>query len=212
MKIKMICMTCIIIAAMIISGCAQRLKANINAYTSKTESSQIVPGSKIAVVENDKAANPLLEEEVKIKIGKILEKKGYSVVPIEKADYLLFYGYGMGGPRSIDITVPKVGVGYFASSSGTKIYSLTTGTGHRQATMHDRWLLINVVDAKQLKGKDKPKAVWVGDTTSSGTSSDMRTVINYLLATTFEYFGQDSGKEVTTIIQKDDARAKELEL
>ena len=44
--------------------------------------------------------------------------------------------------------------------------------------------------------------VWVGEAQSVGASSDLRTVLNYLLVADFKEFGKNTGKAVTVEIRR----------
>ena len=78
----------------------------VNGYTDPGTPAQVKPGGSFCVMENKEAKNPLLETEVKEKITKLLETRGYSVTTFEKADYYLFFAYGMGEPRSVSVATP----------------------------------------------------------------------------------------------------------
>ena len=78
----------------------------VNGYTDPGAPAQVKPGGSFFVMENKEAKNPLLETEVKGKITKLLATRGYPVTTFEKADYYLFFGYGMGEPRSVSVATP----------------------------------------------------------------------------------------------------------
>ena len=53
-----------------------------------------------------------------------------------------------------------------------------------------------MVDGKYYREKGEFQTVWVGEARSTGTSTDMRVAINYLLLADFQQFGQNTGKAV----------------
>ena len=53
-------------------------------------------------------------------------------------------------------------------------------------------------------------AVWRCSANSTGKSTDLRSVANYLLAAAFEYFGQDSGKEMRVRFVRGDERIRTI--
>jgi len=195
-----------------LSSCAGYNSYNIkvNGYTDPNVPGQIRPGGAFCVMENKEAKNPLLETEVKGKITKLLETRGYPVTAFEKADYYLFFGYGIGEPRSVSAAGPDYygsigwGVGYgwggpaFAIGVPYGTYAANT------ATLYDRWLLINVVEGPAYRTQKVSRPVWVGEARSVGASSDLRTVLNYLLVGDFKEFGKNTGKAITVEIKAQD--------
>jgi len=56
----------------------------------------------------------------------------------------------------------------------------------------------------------RPLPIWVGETISSGSSSDLRKVIDYLIVATFEHLGIDTGGQKTHRILRTDDRVDKL--
>jgi hypothetical protein len=212
MKKHLVLVAFFLVAGVISSGCgAYHYTVKVNGYT-EPAAPAVTPGSSLFVIENQKAKNPLLEKEIKDKINKLLEKQGYSPAPYEKADYYLLYSYGMGGEGSNTVVMPDSGP--YAGGG----FGIGTGYGGRSASyffvapffsyypyaesvaLYDRWLLINVVDGKYYREKGQFKTIWVGEARSTGTSSDLRTVLNYLLLADLKKLGQNTGKAVTVEI------------
>jgi hypothetical protein len=204
--------TFLAIAAMgcCLSGCAALYNVKVNGYTEAGMARQIAPGSSFYVIENKEAKNPLLEKEVKDKINKLLESQGYPLTTFDKADYFLFFGYGLGEPRSVIIGIPD-----YAGGCGWGMSFVTPGSGcYRLApplvtyvpytTLYDRWLLINVVEGPLFRTQKVSRPVWVGEARSTGASSDLRTVLTYLLVADFREFGKNTGKAVTVEIKEND--------
>ena len=71
-------------------------------------------------------------------------------------------------------------------------------------TLYDRWLQLNVVDGPDYRSRQASKSVWVGEARSTGSSSDLRTVINYLLVADFQQFGKNTGKAITVELKEQD--------
>ncbi|MBU4447290.1 MAG: hypothetical protein KKD99_01795, partial [Proteobacteria bacterium] len=92
-----------IVVGLCLSGCstASTFTIKVNGYTDPGTPGLIKPGGSFCVIENQEAKNPLLEKEISGKITKLLETRGYAVTTFEKADYYLFFAYGMGEPRSV---------------------------------------------------------------------------------------------------------------
>ena len=82
-----------------------------NGYTASGGLAPFVPMASFFVMENEEAKNPLLEKEIRAKITKLLEQRGYSLVPYEQADYYLRFTYGMGAPQTVSVATPSIGIG-----------------------------------------------------------------------------------------------------
>jgi len=178
----------------------------VNGYTDPGVPVLIKPGGFFCVIENQDAKNPLLEKEIKEKLYKLLLTHGYPVTTFEKADYYLFFGYGMGEPRSVNVTTPDYygsigwGVGYGWGGPSIFVGVPYGGYPADSATLYDRWLLIKVVAGPAYRTQKISRPVWVGEARSVGASSDLRMVLNYLLVATFREFGKNTGKAVTVEI------------
>jgi hypothetical protein len=204
-------------------GCAstRTYRVQVNGYTEEAAVAPFAVGVSFFVVEDQDAANPLLEKEVKAKLDKLLEKKGYILAPYEQAEYCLLFTYGMGTPQTVSVAEPSwgigvgVGTGYWGPGAGYGFYWPGWGPYPYYSeieTFYNRWLKLTVVEGKQYRtaGK-KAQPVWVGEARSIGTSSDLREVLNPLLLAAFEQFGKNTRKAVRTTIKQNDPRFVELE-
>ncbi len=206
---------CLLAAALSISACAPlTYQVQVNGYTDPTTPGVIAPGDTFFVMENKEAKNPLLEKEIREKIVKLLESQGYPSAPLEKARYLLFFGYDIGAGRSVTVVFPDFypyGWGYYPWYPRSYYFaSPFAGYWPYTETIYDRWLLIKVVDARAYRDKGQFHSVWVGEARSTGTSQDLRVVVNYLLKAVFEQFGKNTGKAVTVEVSEQDAVIREL--
>lgn len=197
-----------------LSGCGTFYQVKVNGYTSPATTQGIRPGGSFFVMADKKAKNPLLEMEVKDKIQKLLQSQGYPVTSFEKADYYLFFSYGLGEPRNVSVVAPDYsigwgggygwGPGYGYGWGGPAFFFTVPPWGYTEAaTLYSRWLLINVVDGPAYRAHQGSQPVWVGEARSVGASSDLRTVLNYLLVADFQKFGKNTGKAVTIELEKE---------
>ncbi len=180
-----------------------------NGYTDPSSPGLISPGVSFCVVENAQAKNPLLENEIKEKLNKLLTSRGFSITSYEKADYYLFFDYGMTSPSSVSVTTPdyygSIGWGWGYGWGGPSVYMGIPYGGYGTATtLYDRWLLIKVVEGRPYRTQKISRPVWVGEARSVGASSDLRTVLNYLLVAEFKEFGKNTGKAITMDINAED--------
>ena len=203
-----------------IVGCAsgRTYRVQVNGYTEAVGSAPFAPGASFFVVENPEAPNLLLEKEVKAKLDKLLEKHGYSLVPYEQARYCLLFTYGLGPPQTVSTVVPSVsiglgyGSGYCDPFAGYGFFWPGWAPYYTETqAIYDRWLRLTAVEGKEYRATGKSRPLWVGEARSSGTSSDLREVLNPLLLAAFEQFGKNTGKALPTVINQKDPRFSELE-
>ena len=207
-----------IIIGLGLSGCntVSPYSIKVNGYTAPGTPAPIKPGSFFGVIENKGAQNPLLEAEVKGKITRLLETRGYPVTTFDKADYYLLFAYGIGEPRSAGVVAPDYfgsigwGVGYGWGGPSFAIgvpYGTYAANG---ATLYDRWLLVKVVPGPAYRDRQDTPPVWVGEARSVGVSSDLRMVLNYLLVADFREFGKNTGQAVAMEIEAQNPEAAAL--
>jgi hypothetical protein len=196
----------------------------INGYTDPSVE-PIAPGASFFVIENKETPNPLLEKEIRGKIIKLLEQQGYQSVPFEKAEYYLLFSYGMGPGRDVVVVMPDyypygweypggpgfgVGPGFGGRSFFFAAPFFSFGPSYTTA-QYDRWLRLNVVDGKYYRENEGQfRTVWVGEAGSTGSSADLRTVVNYLLTALFQQFGKNTGKALPVEMEEQDVRVKAL--
>lgn len=210
---KLISFLAMLLIGFWLSGCSSvsTYAIRVNGYTDPAKPGLIIPGSSFCLMENPEAKNPLLEKEIAGKITKLLEVRGYSITTFEKADYCLFFAYGLGEPRTVNVTTPDYyggfgwgwGGGYGGWGGPAVSIGIPWGGSADSATLYDRRLLIKVVEGPAYRTQKTSPPVWVGEAHSVGTSSDLRLVLNYLLVADFKEFGKNTGKAVTVEIKAD---------
>ena len=200
-------------------GCAaaRTYQVQVNGYT-EAAAPLLAPGASFLVIEDQKAQNPLLEKEVKAKIDKLLEKHNFFLKPYDQAQYFMLFTYGMGAPQAVSVTGPTwgIGVGFGTGWGGPGVgYGVSwPGYGPYYAEtrpLYDRWLRLTVVEAQPYRDTGASRPVWVGEARSTGSSSDLREVLNYLLVAAFEHFGKNTGKALPAAIKQNDPRLLNLE-
>jgi len=206
------------IVVLVLGGCTPVYRVQVNGFADPDYAGSFVSNAKIYVIENTKVENPLLEKEIRTKIGKILKSKGLILSTIEAADLLCTfnYGVGMGLTRigSIPIQSPPVTSSVTVSNQSGTAQTTTIMTPGPTSyvpytrTDYDRWLNIIISDARSFRESEKDKVIWYGDVISSGSSRDLRTVMNYMLVVAFEEFGKDTKKGITIEIKENDERVK----
>jgi hypothetical protein len=210
------CVWAVILMIMILvaGGCTPVYRVQVNGFADADAAGRILPHARISVVERPDAENPLFEKEVARKIGKILRGKGFSLSDLGGADFLCTFNYGVG------VGLTRVGSVPLPSPPVTSIVTIPDRDGVPQTTTvmtpgpmtyvpqvsteYDRWLRIAISEAASYRTSKTARVVWYGDIVSSGTSRDLRTVMNYMLIAAFEEFGKDTGKGIIKEIKEDD--------
>lgn len=208
-----------VLMALTAFGCAAAAyQVRVNGYSDPAAPARFEPGATFFVMDNKETKNPLLDKEIKAKINTLLERHGFSIAPFEKAQYYLFFNYGIGSSEGARVPVPDysvgvgLGYGYYAPYYGFSFWPWYGYYPGYAEPLYDRWLRVNVVEGRHYRETGASRTVWVGETRSTGTSSDIREVINPLLIAAFSRFGQDTGKAVTVDVKKDDPRVRQLEV
>ena len=194
-------------------GCtpARMYQVQVNGYADRA-APLLAPGVSLFVIEDQKAQDPRLEQEIKDKIDNLLVKHGYLIAPYDKAQFYLFFTYGLGTSGTVTVAGP-IGPGRGWSGFGYSAYLPAQYGPYAMDTLdlYDRWLRLAVVEGKYYREAGKPRALWVGEARSTGTSSDLREVLSPLLIAAFEQFGKNTGKALVTRIKQNDPRVRELE-
>jgi hypothetical protein len=191
-------------------GCTVSYNVGVNGYSSSGQTLQIHQASSIYVVVDSNSPNPILEEEIGMKIQKLLNKNGYSI-GTEEANYYLLFDYGINSGRTVTDTIPLYhpNAYYEYPFSGVYWHGYTTYMPY-STVVYTRWLLLRLIDGKAYRTSQKARPLWIGEVTSAGPSSDLRELINYMLIAAFEHFGEDTGKRVNELFLEDDERVKLL--
>ena len=172
----------------------------------------LAPGASLFVIADQKAQNPLLENESKSKIDNLLVKHGYLLAPYDKAYFYLFFTYGLETSGTVTVAGP-IGPGRGWSGFGYSAYLPAQYGPYAMdtLTLYKRWLRLTVVEGKYYRETGKSRTIWMGEAQSTGTSSDLREVLSPLLIAAFDQFRKNTGKALPTSIKQDDPRIRELE-
>ncbi|MBI5866549.1 MAG: hypothetical protein HZB38_18950 [Planctomycetes bacterium] len=167
---------------------------------------------------------PLLEREVGRKIEVLLRQRGYTIKPVGEANHVLFAyfaidsGNTVSGTRNVYVPGGTAYTNVYTSTGqwATATTQLPGRTEQRSYsyTFFTRYLGTTLYDHKRFVASTAEKkddaVVWRATTTSAGGSSDLRSVIDFLLVATFEHFGSDTGKQVRETLGEGDKRVKAL--
>jgi hypothetical protein len=228
---------CVLLALMFFCSCARQISITSNAFADlqsipygfpMKSSFFIITGQndyshltdqKIIIGQND---NPMLSKEVTHKIGKVLEEKGYLVDNIDNADYYLVFNFVMTSSKAT-MNVPLYIPGPTQTTQGN-IYGYGGYVGYQQQTQTSgsyiyvpkeyvffhRGLYLQVYDAKLCREKKQEAQLWQGSAISSGDSSNLRDIMNYLLITAFKYLGKNTQKDICANMSSNNKKVKKL--
>ena len=188
-------------------GCSASYNVAVNGYTASGESVQIPQAASIAVVTDSNVPNPILEKEVAVKIEKLLAEQGYST-GADQPDYYLTFNYGIDAGRTVTDAIPIHHPGFFYDRypyESFHWYGYTTYMPYSEV-IHTRWLLLKLYGGEAYRASGSAEPAWIGEIASAGMSSDLREIVNYMLIAAFEHFAEDTQRQITEIIYRDDER------
>lgn len=205
-------LTPVIAAVCLAAGCATTYRVRTNGYLDHGAVS-IPAGTTFAVLTNPSAPNPIFDEDVRMKIERRLAAQGYKIVPSEEAAYFLIYQYDISSRTETETypdfrTGPAVAQRVYVSGSN-KTYTIVSPSftyatySSRTRTVHVSRLFLKVLTGDGVRDQ-KEKAIWVGETVNESGMADLRESIDYLLAASFKYFGQDTGRSREVLLKPED--------
>lgn len=192
-------------------GCVPRYAINVTGYLDTEKPFSFTTSNTFSVVQNTEAENPLLEKEVSSKISKLLEDKGFPQASAEEADFHIVYWYLIEqGPLHTDSIPINQSIFFYDPYIGTWSFNPVTTYQTYSVQHYTRSLSVRVIDAHKSRDSNQAEVIWAADTVSEGGSRDLREILNYLLVATFNYFGQDTGKQVRLKLTPKDPQVIQL--
>jgi hypothetical protein len=164
----------------------------------------------------------LMKREFGKKLEYLLEKQGYLSASPSDADYILFFTYGMAGDTETFtkyVYDPGTPVSSGSSQStgsaaGDFLSGFAKGVAdgsqrmrpqQSQRKVHHRILKLVALDAMALHTGNR-RVSWQGDISSTGSSDDLRMVLDYMAIPSVELLGKDTGRKVTYQLDLNDPR------
>lgn len=154
------------------------VNVNLSGIADYEESGSLSKNSKIFVYENDEAKDPELEKQIQSKITRLLTAKGYPVTPAEEADFILFYSY-----------------------------TINPGPAKKEP-VYDGRMVLELFDGNAFRQTNTVKSRWVGECSGKGIKAAPDQLVNFLLISAFEHFGENTGNVLVVDIKLDDERLK----
>lgn len=187
-------------------GCGASYSVAVNGYSATGQVVHIPEGASISVVTDGNVPNPILEREVATKIEKLLTEQGYGI-ETDTADYYLLFDYGIDAGRTVTDVMPLYHPGFYRPYpfSSVRWHGYTTYVPYSEV-IHTRWLTLKLIDGRAYRISESAEPVWIGEVASAGMSSDLRELINYMLIAAFGHFAEDTQRQVSEIIPRNDER------
>lgn len=201
---------------MLLTGCGRNLHITHNTFADTQNIPRGFPLNSSFYVSSSTEDKKLLTKEIVQKITWILEDKGYTVTDKETADYHLTFDTKMTqetGTRSVLTYIPgdvQTTTGCVLGQGAVTYQEQTETPGKfvyvpEKYTYFSRKLSIHVYDLGQ-----ENEEVWQGSAFSDGESGDLRDIIDYLLVSSFKYFGKNTQKKIHTSISTKNKEVKAL--
>jgi hypothetical protein len=187
-------------------GCTASYSVAVNGYSASGQSVRIPQAASISVVTDSNVPNPILEREIAVKIEKLLDVQGYST-DANEPDYYLKFDYGIDAGRTVTDVIPIHHPGFFYRYpyDSFRWHGYTTYIPHSEV-IHTRWLTLRLIEGKAYRISENTEPAWIGEVASAGMSSDLREIVSYMLIAAFEHFAEDTQRQITEYIHKDDER------
>ncbi len=194
---------------LLIPGCAKQIQVYSTAFADKKKIPNGFASDKSFFVFMPDDKNELFAKEVKDKIENLLIEGGYLLADLEQADYYLFFNFGLDSSNRI-VSVPYYIPGETKTTSGSAYSSYGNYTSYQgqstssgtcaytpiEVTIYNRNITVQVYDASVYRNSKKAEQLWHMVASSSGESSDLRLIIDYLLKTIRKNFGKDTKQTI----------------
>ncbi len=134
----------------------------------------------------------------------------------ESAELAIFVNYGIGEPKTTyySYSMPVLGTtggrivhdfsGPFKPSTPGRLAVVGSRNVTGSRTTYYRYLILEALDAQRLREGGEAVPVWETRLTSTGASGDLRRVMPILVAVGEDYFGTNTGQQVTVRVDEDD--------
>ena len=156
------------------------------------------PGVPIAVALYPEAP-PGADRGLAAKIERMLDQRGYRVVPESEAAMVLFFEY-----KAEDMLARK----YFAPTPGPSGGMVTTAS----EGPFNHTLTLSLVDAQSYRDTTRKTAdiLWAGGAVLNAAPVGSPKFVDLLLVAAFDHFGEDTGTTLKTGMTFNDRRARQL--
>lgn len=179
-----------------LAGCAESYSVSIDGFA---ETVNPVPANaRMYVVADPNSENPLFDKEIKAKIVKLLESRGFQPADDPASEYRLAFHFGMRSRLVEDVE--------FVSGNGLMgRHGVVVNGGYYAPYVRNIW-----DEMLRIKVFRDNTVIWVGEAVTSKYYADKRQAVDYLLVGAFEFFGQNTGRQKIVEIKEKDPRIAEI--
>ncbi len=216
------------VLAAVASGCATQ-EVTVTTFLSRDVPFPSPEGAtRIAVAAHTEPSSPLFAEEIRHKAEVLLEQFGYEVAPLDEASHVLQVSFSRGRARTVTHCVENYVPGWSVTRvyrhRGHEVFVREYYPGrwerHRyRTTSYTRYLDMILYQRRRRQQPASPPGrpadadsaiSWRASARLSGSDPDPRHAVDYLLVAAFEYFGVDTGEQITERLSDHDPRIEDL--
>jgi hypothetical protein len=205
---SIICASIFVAAAFMLSGCMLGARTMmVNGYAEPQAQFDLLPGAMFTVEPDEKAANPILAQQIARKLEMALNNSGWRVLSGQDAPMVLTFDFGQNkgtDTRTRAITEPgRTRTETIRDDKGRVTHREVespprTRYVREDVTVYDMWLKVKVAETASHK------AIWIGESVYRSSSGDLRAAIDYMIAALVKIFGKDTKRQLRISINKSD--------
>jgi hypothetical protein len=196
------------LAVLCATGCTPTYQVYVDTFSEL--SAPLAKDVPIGVATYPESPNPVFQNQIRVKVEKLLQNEGYNVVAPDKAAYRLSFRVGT-RPEEVLGYVPYHG---YYRGGGYGWHRSGLGFGYTAVEPYvdvyfNQWLTMRLAQV----GPGEPnegKVVWVGQAVTETDEPDVRQGINYLLVACFQEFGIDTHGRLMIPVREDDLRIQDI--
>jgi hypothetical protein len=201
---KKLCLI-LLLAPVCAGGCTTTYLVHVNGFSERGE--PIKENASIYVSLDPNSGNPIFDNEIKAKIEMLLKQHGYvPAANAEHSDYRLAFKVGLDSRRVTGYTpLYRPYFGFYDRYWGDYHFGYY-GYVPYVDTYYDQWLIIKVFAPEPGTASQTEKVIWIGEAMIGTDSADLRRIVDYLLIADFEYFGEDTKRQMVVKLSPDDPK------
>ncbi len=197
----------VLVLASQLASCASLVRSNISVFHDLPEGFTGVTYATVPFKEQEGSLEHKYYEQT---IKREFNARGFREVPLEQADTVIFFSYGIDSGKEVVESYPIIGQtgvsssqtfgtlqssGNYGTYSGTTTYTPTygvVGAGTTSRTEYARFLKVDILDKKALI-ENKVRKLYEAKVTSRGSLGELSAVLPTMVKALFEEFPGKSG-------------------
>jgi hypothetical protein len=200
------CLIALVLASQL-AACGSLVRSNISVFHEFPEG---VTGVTYAAIPFKEQEGSLEHKSYEQAIKRELNARGFREVPVEQADTVIFFFYGIDSGKEIVESYPIIGqtgtssshtfgtlqsYGNYGTYSGTTTYTPTygvVGAGATSRTEYARFLKLDILDKRALI-ENRVRKLYEAKVTSRGSLGELSSVLPTMVKALFEEFPGKNG-------------------